>query len=41
MGFIIDGNSPTNSEFQASDVNEDNNLDVLDVVIIVNIILSE
>ena len=41
MGFIIESSIPTPLEAEASDINQDNLLDVLDVVIIVNIILSE
>ena len=39
--IINDNENPSNLELEAADVNEDNVLDVLDIVLIINIILSE
>ena len=41
MNFIVGSMETTASEFEASDINQDNILDVLDIVVLVNIILSE
>ena len=41
MSFITLSDDPTAIEFEASDINQDDNLDVLDIVTIVNVILSE
>ena len=40
VNFILDLNSPTNYQFWASDINEDGQLNILDVVLIANQILG-
>ena len=42
MNFVVnDDQNPSNLELQAADINQDSVLDVLDIVVIINIILSE
>jgi len=40
IGFILDGNTPSNDEIVASDINQDGIINVLDVVLLVNSILE-
>ena len=41
INFIIGNNEPTTSEFITSDMNEDGNINVVDIVAIVNVILGD
>ena len=40
VNFAIYAQEPTDAEFWASDINEDNSINVLDIVQVVNLILD-
>ena len=40
VSFVLDSSNPTNSEFNAGDINDDNILNILDIVSLVNSILN-
>ena len=40
VNFVLGSDNPTNSEFNASDINEDEILNVLDIVMLLNLILN-
>ena len=40
INFILDNSTPSDVEFEIADLNADENLNVLDIIGIVNIILS-
>ena len=40
IGFILNNNTPSESEFIASDINEDEEINILDIVMILDIIFE-